>query len=209
MNKPQVIGITGGIGCGKSAIGEFFIQQGYPLIDTDQVAKQLVSKNQPGLVSIIQQLGEDYLTADGELNRSKLAQRFFSDPELKHQIEALLHPMVREFVRAEIEKLKPKHALIFVAIPVLNQLNQPAYQIDHVLLVECDQAQQIQRVQQRDQRSVEQIQQIIAQQASPAQRLARADTVIYNHTDLADLHRQAEAWLAKIKNSGEYQAIRQ
>jgi dephospho-CoA kinase len=203
MTKPQIIGITGGIGCGKSAVGQFFVEQGFPLIDTDQVAKQLVRKNQPGLVAIIALVGESYLTPDGELNRPKLAQSFFSQPNLKQQIEALIHPLVRQSVKTRLEELKPLYPLIFIAIPVLNQLNQPEYQIDHVLLIECDQAQQIQRVQQRDQRSLDQIEQIIAQQASPQARLARADSVIYNNAELEDLQSQAKAWLTAIQNSGQ------
>ncbi|UQB42599.1 dephospho-CoA kinase [Thiomicrospira microaerophila] len=194
----QVIGVTGGIGCGKSAVCDYFADQGYPVIDTDLVAKQLVSKGQPGLVEIISLVGKGYLTAQGELDRKKLATVFFSQPQLKQQIEAVLHPMVRQAVRAQIEQLKPHHRLIFIAVPVLQQLNQPEYQIDHVLLVECDTQQQITRVQQRDQRSAEQIQQIIQQQAPPAQRLAIADSVINNNRDLAHLHTQAKAWLFKI-----------
>ncbi|WP_232504006.1 dephospho-CoA kinase [Thiomicrospira microaerophila] len=196
LNKPMIIGITGGIGCGKSAVCKVFEKQGYPIIDTDQVAKQLVEPQQPGLVAMIALLGEAYLTPEGTLNRKKLADAFFSQPELKQQIEAILHPLVRQTVRQQIEQLKPHHRLIFVAIPVLNQINQPEYQIDHLLLIECDEQQQIQRVQQRDQRSLTQIQQIIKQQAPRQERQQCADSILTNNTSLEALEQKALAWLS-------------
>ncbi|WFE67831.1 dephospho-CoA kinase [Thiomicrospira sp. R3] len=192
----QIIGVTGGIGCGKSAVCNVFENLGYPVIDTDQVAKRLAEPEQPGLVAMIELLGKDYLTPEGTLDRKKLADAFFSQPELKQQIEAILHPLVRQTVRQQIEQLKPHHRLIFVAIPVLNQINQPEYQIDHLLLIECDEQLQIQRVQQRDQRSLAQIQQIIKQQAPRQQRQQRADSILTNNTSLQDLEQKALAWLS-------------
>ena len=194
----RVIAITGGIGCGKSALCDYFSSQGYPVIDTDRVAKDLVAPQQPGLLALIDRLGSDYLTDQGELNRDKLRQTFFTDPQIKQQVESILHPMVRQTVRERIEALKTKQALIFIAIPVLHQLNQPEYQIDQVLLVECDPERQLARVTQRDQRSQAQIEQIIRQQATPEQRRERADDIIENNGSLAELHQQAETWLQKI-----------
>src|SRR5690554_2454528 len=100
--KPQIIGITGGIGCGKSALCDYFETLGYPVIDTDQVAKDLVQPGQPGLVAIIEVLGKDYLLQNGELNRDKLRQTFFNNPQIKQQVEAKLHPLVRQNVAQKI-----------------------------------------------------------------------------------------------------------
>lgn len=193
--KTQVIGVTGGIGSGKSALCDYFAQLGYPVIDTDQVAKELVKPKQPGLVALIKQLGSDYLQANGELNRDKLRDIFFHNPEVKQQVEAILHPLVRQTVRDQINQLRGHHHFIFVAIPVIHQLNQPEYQLDRVLLVEAEESQQLERVQNRDQRSPQQIKAIMQQQATPQQRRALADDVIENKAGLVDLHNQADAWL--------------
>lgn len=193
--KTQVIGVTGGIGSGKSALCDHFAQLGYPVIDTDQVAKELVKPKQPGLVALIKQLGSDYLQANGELNRDKLRDIFFHNPEVKQQVEAILHPLVRQTVRDQINQLRGHHHFIFVAIPVIHQLNQPEYQLDRVLLVEAEESQQLERVQNRDQRSPQQIKAIMQQQATPQQRRALADDVIENKAGLVDLHNQADAWL--------------
>lgn len=191
----QVIGVTGGIGSGKSVLCDYFAQLGYPVIDTDHIAKVLVQPKQPGLVALIKQLGSDYLQTNGELNRTKLRDTFFRDPEVKHQVEAILHPLVRQTVRDQINQLRGQHAFIFVAIPVIHQLNQPEYQLDRVLLVEAEEDKQLERVQHRDQRSPQQIKAIMQQQASPQERRALADDVIENNADLVDLHNQADAWL--------------
>lgn len=193
--KTQVIGVIGGIGCGKSALCDYFAILGYPVIDTDQVAKDLVKPQQPGLVALIKVLGHDYLTENGELNRVKLREVFFSQPQIKQQVEAILHPLVRQAVRQQIDTLRGTTPLIFIAIPVIHQVKQPEYQLDRILLVECDQAKQLQRVRQRDGRSEQQIQAIIEQQASRAQRQALADDVIENNGDLNQLQQQADAWL--------------
>ncbi|MBE0492933.1 MAG: dephospho-CoA kinase [Thiomicrospira sp.] len=198
--KSQVIGVTGGIGSGKSALCDYFAQLGYPVIDTDQIAKDIVKPNQPGLVALIKQLGSDYLQSNGELDRAKLRDTFFQDPLIKQQVEATLHPLVRQTVRDQINQLRGQHALIFVAIPVIHQLNQPEYQLNRVLLVEAEENQQLERVKNRDQRSPEQIKVIMQQQATPQQRRALADDVIENKAGLDDLHNQADAWLKQTLN---------
>lgn len=195
--KTQVIGVIGGIGSGKSALCNYFAEQGYPVIDTDQVAKEIVKPKQPGLAALINQLGSDYLLSNGELNRRKLRDIFFDDPEIKQRVEAILHPLVRQTVRDKINHLRGKHALIFVAIPVIHQLNQPEYQLNQVLLVEADESQQLERVQKRDQLNLEQVKAIMQQQASPTERRALADDVIENKAGLKDLQHQADAWLKK------------
>lgn len=197
MNS-QIIGVIGGIGCGKSALCDYFAGLGYPVIDTDQVAKDLVKPQQPGLQMLIEVLGRDYLTKQGELNRVKLREVFFSQPQIKQQVEAILHPLVRQTVRQQIDALRGTTPLIFIAIPVIHQVKHPEYQLDRVLLVECDQARQVERVRQRDGRTDAQIKAIIEQQASPQQRHALADDVIENNGDLSQLQQQADAWLFKL-----------
>ncbi|AEG30984.1 dephospho-CoA kinase [Thiomicrospira cyclica] len=197
MKSGQVVAVIGGIGCGKSAACDYFSQQGYPVIDTDKVAKQLMQKNQPGYNALVTETGDRFLDPNGDLDRKQLAAAFFAEPDLKNTLEGFIHPLVRQHVAKQVTELKNKHPLVFVAIPVIHQVMQPAYQIDQVLLIECEPEQQTQRVQLRDQRSPEQIATIIAQQADRATRQALADTIIENNQELADLHSALQAWLDK------------
>jgi dephospho-CoA kinase len=197
MKSGQVVAVIGGIGCGKSAACDYFSQQGYPVIDTDKVAKQLMQKNQPGYNALVIATGDRFLDAQGDIDRKQLADAFFAEPDLKKTLEGVIHPLVRQHVAKQVTELKKKHPRIFVAIPVIHQVKQPAYQIDHILLIECEPEQQTQRVHRRDQRSPEQIAAIIAQQADPATRQTLADTIIENNQGLADLHSALQAWLDK------------
>lgn len=191
----KIIGVIGGIGCGKSAFCDYVAQAGYPVIDTDQVAKQLVAPGQEGLVKLIELIGEDYLTKDGELDRVKLRQSFFADAQLKTQIEQLIHPLVRQAVAQQLQSLVAHHSMIFIAIPVVHQVKQPAYQIDKTVLIECDESTQLQRVQQRDQRDEAAVKAIIAQQASREQRQALADDILHNNHSLDQFHQSIDLWL--------------
>ena len=198
MTSGLVVAVIGGIGCGKSAACSYFAEQGYPVIDTDQVAKQLMQPGQAGLQALVADYGHRFLTQQGELDRPKLAAAFFSDQKLKHDIEQIIHPLVRQQVGAQVSTLKTQHKLIFVAIPVISQVMQPAYQINHVLLIECDPTLQRQRVATRDQRAIDQIERIIAQQADPATRQALADSIINNNSSVAALHQALQAWLESV-----------
>lgn len=198
--KPQIIGVTGGIGCGKTSLTDYFAQLGYPVIDTDQLAKDLMQPKAAGLTAVIEKFGKEYLLEDGSLNRKKLAELIFNNPAKKLELEAVLHPQIRLTAKNLIEEYRPDNSLIFIAIPVIHQLNQPEYQLDYVLLVECDKSNQLARVYNRDGRSSEQIEAIIAQQSTPTQRKEVADYIIYNQGTLKELYQQADTWLEKLKN---------
>lgn len=182
------VGLTGGIGCGKSVVAEMFRELGTPIIDADEIAHQLVLPGSPVLATIVKQFGETFLAADGSLDRKKLAQQVFSDPEQKKILEALIHPAVRDTIRQQLDNHQ-QASYVIVAIPLLLETGYTQL-IDRILVVDCEEAQQIERVRQRDGRDEQQISHIMQQQISRSERLQQADDVLKNNSDLATLAQQ-------------------
>ncbi len=178
------VGLTGGMGCGKSTVAELFAAHGAPIIDTDVIARTLVEPGTPLLTTIIQHFGQAYLCADDTLDRAALGKHVFLHPEAKAQLEALLHPAIREEVARQLNTVKFAYAVIVV--PLLFETGFVTL-VDRTLVVYCEASQQLARVMARDARSAAQIQQIIAAQLPSAQRLARADDVISNTTTTDEL----------------------
>ena len=189
------IGLTGGIGSGKSQVAHFFGELGIPVIDADVIAHQLVAPGSEGLADITAVFGDNILDNDGKLNRSKLADIVFKNPESKHKLESILHPRVR----AQIDAYKTRYEnypYIIIVIPLLLESNQP-FEVDRVLVVEAPEEIRIQRVQQRDSRSTEQIRNIINSQVDDTQRRAAADDIIMNDNSLDKLKLSVEKLNAK------------
>lgn len=171
------IGLTGGIGCGKTTVARLFAELGAPVIDADQIAHQLVAQGQPALEQIAQQFGADILDPGGSLNRARLREIAFSDPAQKQKLEAILHPLVYQSIQAELERLSSPYCII--AIPLLFETNM-AHFVDRVLVVDCPVEIQIARVRKRDQLTLERIQSIIDSQVSRDFRKSHADDLIDN-----------------------------
>ena len=171
------IGLTGGIGCGKTTVAEIFGQLNIPVIDADEIAHQLVAIGQPALAQIQQAFDKDILNPDGSLHRKKLRELIFSDPEQKQKLEAILHPLVYQSIQAELEPLHAPYCII--AIPLLFETNMTAL-VDRILVVDCPVETQIERVQQRDNMTLERILSIIDSQVSRAYRKTHADDLIDN-----------------------------
>lgn len=182
------VGLTGGIGCGKSVVADMFRELGITVIDADQIARELVEPGSPVLDTVIEQFGTDFLNADGRLNRQKLAQHVFADPEQKKVLESLIHPAVRDAIRQQLASCA-RETYVIVAVPLLLETGYTEL-TDRVLVVDCDEALQVQRVHQRDGRDIGQIQNIIEQQISRSERLAMADDILYNNTGLDELKQQ-------------------
>lgn len=183
------VALTGGIASGKSAASERFAEHRVPIIDTDQVSREIVQPGQPALLAIAQEFGEDILNADGSLNRQKLRTAVFSDPEKRLALEQLLHPLIRQRSYELADKLPGPYQILVV--PLLVE-SQGAYPCDRVLLIDCDETIQQQRLAARDGSSAQQIQQILAAQSSRAQRQAMADDIILNEGDLETLHQAVD-----------------
>jgi dephospho-CoA kinase len=185
-----VIGLTGGIGSGKSAVAERFAARGVPIIDTDVIAREVVEPGTTGLAGVVEAFGPDVLDAEGRLERSRLGARVFSDPVQRQRLEAILHPLIREEMARRIAGL---HAPYCVAvIPLLLETGQSAL-VDRVLVVDAPDEERYRRVEARDARPRAEIAAIMQAQIGRRERLAAADDVLANDGDLAHLERQVEA----------------
>jgi dephospho-CoA kinase len=172
------VGLTGGIGCGKSTVAKMFASLGVPVLDADDVAHRLVEKGQPALAQIQQTFGPDILNPDGSLNRKALRERIFSDPKQKQQLESILHPLIYKTLQMELDQLVAAPYCI-ISIPLLFETNMMHF-VDRILVIDCPVETQIERVKVRDNLTIERIQSIIDSQVSHAFRKARADDLIDN-----------------------------
>lgn len=175
------IGLTGGVGCGKSTVEALFRQQGAPSIDADLITRELTLPGTPALREIAHLFGEHVVGADGQLDRSELRRIVFNQPQARKRLEGILHPRVREEISARIERLSAPYCLIVVPLLVESGM---ANLFDRVLVVDCEAADQIARVMARDHCSADEARAIIASQATRESRLAVADDIISNSTNL-------------------------
>lgn len=193
INASQVhkltIGLTGGIGSGKSVVATLFKQHGVTVIDADDIAKKVVEPGRPALLDIKAHFGEDYLL-DGKLNRTRLREHIFNLPEEKKWLENLLHPLIRQEMLDEINAATTPYCI--VVIPLLIE-NHPHPLIKRILVVDTDESRQIQRTLSRDKTSEESVKKILEAQASREERLRLADDVIVNTSDLQSLEAQVAA----------------
>jgi dephospho-CoA kinase len=182
------VGLTGGIGSGKSEVASLFQQLGVPVIDADIIDHEIVQPGMSALAEITDSFGEDILNSEGKLNRARLAEIVFNDPAQKKRLESIIHPRVREQIRAHKNRYRA-HAYIVVVIPLLLESGQHDL-VDRILVVHAPEAARIKRVQTRDDRSEAQIRAIIREQADDAARQAAADDMLTNDGTLDDLEPQ-------------------
>jgi dephospho-CoA kinase len=183
------IGLTGGIGSGKSTVAGMFVAHGAALIDADAISRATTAPGGAAIALIAAQFGIDVISANGAMNREVMRQRVFADPACRHQLEAIIHPLVSaESARlAELAGQAGSAWLVF-DIPLLVESKRWRQQLDKVLVVDCEEATQITRVLSRESShegsdngwTKEAVEKVIASQASRAQRRAAADWVIYN-----------------------------
>lgn len=181
-----VIGLTGGIGSGKSTIAKYFAELGIDIIDTDQLAREVVAPGTPALVKITEHFGKEILDAK-QLNRKKLGDIVFKNTAERKWLEQLLHPLIRQETQRRIQQAKSSYCV--AVIPLLVE-TKPNELINRTLVVDSPENLQIARAQQRDNLTPEQIAAILKAQATRKQRLAAADDVIQNDKDLNHLKQQ-------------------
>lgn len=184
-----IVGLTGGIGCGKSAVTDRFAALGVPVIDADLVARAVVEPGQPALAEIIEQFGSAAQNADGTLNRGWLREAIFSDPQAKATLEQILHPRIRAEMHRQLDQFDTAYAIF--SIPLLFETGQDKH-VDRILVVDCPPELQLSRVTRRDQTSDAQTKAIIASQIARDKRLAKADDIIDNSGSLDDLQLPVE-----------------
>ena len=188
------LGLTGGIGSGKSAVSDIFSELGVQIVDADLVARHVVELGQPALNTITQHFGSAILLADGNLNRAKLRQIIFAQPEEKIWLETLLHPLIREQIKRQLDNANSSYVIL--SSPLLLETKQH-HLTNRVLVVDVKKEVQIQRACLRDQNNEAQIKAIMANQMSREQRLNHADDVLDNNSSLANTRQQVELLHAK------------
>ena len=183
------VGLTGGIGSGKSTAAKFFANLGVTVIDLDQISRELVEPGTPALEQITERFGSVILQKNGGLNRGKLGEIVFSNKEDKEWLEKLLHPKIRERQQALIDSATDPYVLIEIPLLAENQLQKT---VDRVLVVDVEEQTQVSRAAKRDNRSQTEIAAILNAQASREDRLQIADDVINNDGDTDELQNQVD-----------------
>ena len=187
---PLVIGLTGGIGCGKSSAARIFAGLGAAIIDTDEIAHRLTEKGSPALVAIIGQFGATYQLPDGSLDRASLRKRVFSDHAEKEKLEAILHPLIKQRVVSEISAIQAPYLLLVV--PLFFETGAYRDLVDRVLVVDCDESQQISRSMARSKLSAAEVHAIMASQVPRAERIKQADDILSNRGGQENLAEQVK-----------------
>jgi dephospho-CoA kinase len=185
--RPFRVGLTGGIASGKSTATKFFGALGVPIIDTDQLARDVVEPGQPPLERLVERFGTSILTEDGHLDRPALRTIVFSDPKARADLEALTHPAIGAAVEARSAEAGGVYQILVLPLLVEKSLGS---QLGRVLVVDCDEELQIRRLQARDGSTVEQAQAILNAQASRSARLKAAHDVIKNDGDMSAVRDQ-------------------
>lgn len=190
----HVIGLTGGIGSGKSTVANLFRQAGAEIVDMDAIAHQLTEPGQTGYTKIIQHFGMDILNPDKSINRRKLADAVFADPSQLQRLESILHPRIKQAVLKHLKTLRCD--LCVIEIPLLNQRNQFGF-LDAILVVDCSHEKQIERIQTRNSLNKSQIDAIINAQLDRDNRLKLADDVIDNNGTIDALRERVYKLIVK------------
>ena len=185
------IGLTGGIGSGKSSAAGVFHELGAGVVDTDEIARELTAPGGAAIPGIRGQFGADYIAADGSLDRARMRRLVFGDPASKTALEAILHPLIREQSKARIAAARQPYVL--VVVPLLLETGAYRELINRVLVVDCSEEQQIARTMQRSRLTADEVRAIMATQLPRRERLARADDVLHNDGDIAAMRRQVGA----------------
>jgi dephospho-CoA kinase len=185
----MIIGVTGGIGSGKSEVTRRFQALGIHVVDADQVAREVVELNSPALEAITLHFGKNILTATGTLDRAKLRSIIFSNPAEKTWLEQLLHPIINTEINRQLQAAKSIYVIL--VSPLLLETNQDKL-VDRVLVVDASEAAQIDRTQKRDRTTSEQINAIMSSQMSRHKRCKKADDIIKNNGDMLELDRQVK-----------------
>lgn len=180
----MIVGLTGGIGSGKTEVSRRFEQLGITVVDADVVAREIVNTGSSSLSAISEHFGQDILNANGTLNRVQLRLRIFENPDEKRWLENLLHPIIRKEIVAQLAESKTPYTIL--SSPLLLETKQDEL-VSRVLVIDATEEMQLKRASVRDINNQEQIQKIMATQMGRVERCAQADDIIENHGDLNEL----------------------
>lgn len=184
------IGLTGGIGSGKSTVADMFAARGASIIDTDVIAHSMTAPDGPAMPAILREFGPEFADADGAMDRARMRALVFADAGAKARLEAILHPRIRDAALAAGAAASGTGSYVIYAVPLLIESGTWRARVTRVLAVDCAEEVQIARVMARNNLPEAQVRAIMAAQVSRAQRLAAADDVIVNNAGIADLEGQ-------------------
>ncbi len=190
--RPYCVGLTGGVGCGKSTVAGLFAALGVRVIDTDQISHEVTRPGGSALPALRAAFGPEMIGPDGALDRARMRKRAFADPESRRRLESVLHPLILAEVRRRL-KAGGESPYTLLVVPLLVETGAYRHLVDRVLVVDCDEVQQLQRTAGRPGLGVADARAIMAAQAPRAARLACADDVLDNRGDLPALQRQVES----------------
>ena len=178
---PLRLGLTGGIGSGKSTVAQILASRGAAVIDSDAIARSVTAANGSAMPAIATEFGKEFVAPDGSLDRNQMRALIFSDPSAKLRLEAIVHPLVGSATQAQAQKaLQAGHMLLVFDVPLLVESPRWRKQVDKVMVVDCSEKTQIKRVMERSGLTREAVENIIRAQATRAQRLAAADWIVFN-----------------------------
>lgn len=182
----KVVAVTGGIGSGKTEVCKYFSALGVPVVDLDQIAHEMSMPGSAAMQAVRTTFGDEMFEIDGRLNRAKLRELVFAEPDALEQLNQIMHPAIRAEAVQQIAEYSAQ-AYVVLAIPLLVESREDWQMIDHVLVVDCDEQTQLARIVQRSQLSETMAQAMIAAQSSREERLSIADSVIVNEQTLDNL----------------------
>lgn len=192
-----IIGLTGGIGSGKSTVTNLFAQKGAPIIDADDIAHDIVQRGQPALERITNEFGAHYLTSNGELDRDKVRSHIYNHPTDKKRLESILHPLVFNEIQRQLSTVNFPYGIL--SIPLLFETGFH-HHVQRVVVVDCPEEIQIERVNRRDDLPIDDIKKILSSQCSRAYRIEHADDVINNDCSQDKLASQVQRLHDKYLN---------
>jgi len=178
------IGLTGGIGCGKTTVSQLFESKGIPVIDADEIAHAIVQKGTPALAILSNAFGENILNTDGSLDRNYLRELVFNHPKEKEKLESILHPLIYQQMFQQLEQYDSPYGIL--SIPLLFETHHQN-KVDRIVVIDCSEETQKKRVRSRDQLSDEMIDSIMNSQCSRSFRREHADDILNNDSTLANL----------------------
>jgi len=180
----MIVGLTGGIGSGKSAAANFFQNEGITVIDADGLSREVIEEGTPGFASIVEYFGSKIIDSDGSINREHLRKEVFDDDKKKKLLESIIHPLVRELMVKKIAVSKSPYSIIMV--PLIFETNSMS-NYNRILVIDCDPKLQLQRAMLRDNNSKAQIEKIMDSQCSREERISIANDIIPNNDSLENL----------------------
>jgi dephospho-CoA kinase len=203
---PFSVGLTGGIGCGKSTVADLFAERGATIIDTDLIAHQLTMPGGIALPAIHAQFGDAFIGPDGAMDRARMRAHVFADPTEKQKLEAILHPLIRQ--ETERDAANASGPYVIFVVPLLIESGTWKERVSRVLVIDCPEQLQIERVMRRSSLTEAQVRAIMAAQVSREVRLAAADDTIVNDSDVNAITPQVDSLHARYCTLAEEQRTR-